>query len=150
DWSDNAAKQGKPEGETLTLRKQLQKEMGQLGFRGLLQQAEGSQGAARAWEGARKGLWEAEEYRAKVRPEYARRLRLLLTGPGAAQEVELVNHLPTFDARTNFLKMKEAEHNGEPLKAKVTYLKEIGLQRGDSVDLDGKLLKHYRDDLKHT
>jgi hypothetical protein len=150
DWSDNAAKQGKPEGETLVLRKQLQKEIGQVGFKGVLQQAEKSQGAARSWEAARVGLWGAEEYRGKVRPEYAKRLQGLVIGPGPAQEVELVNHLPSFDARTNFLKMKEAEHNGQPLRPRVSYLKDIGLQRGESFDLDGKLVKQYKDDVKHT
>jgi hypothetical protein len=151
DWSDNPAKGAKPEGETLVLRKQLEKEMGQLGFKGLLQGGEKSQKAARSWEAARVGLWEAEEYRRKLRPEYAKRLQSLIMskGPGNPQEVELVGHLPAMD-KTGFPKMKDAEHHDKPLLPKATYFTNIGQKRTEALELDQKLTRHYKTDLGHT
>jgi hypothetical protein len=149
DWSDNQAKAGKPEGETLTLRKQLQKELGQQGHRSLLQQAEKSQGAMAAWEAARVDLLNTEDYRRRVRPIYATRLQRLLAGAGPVQEVELANHMPALD-KSLLPVMKDAEHNGAKMRTRDTYFKDIGLQRDEALSLDGRLLAYYREDLKHT
>lgn len=150
DWSDNPAKQGRPEGQSLVLRKKLEKELGQLGFRSVLKGADSPQGVARSWEAARISFAQAEDLRTKYRPEYATRLQRLLSGPGAIQEVVLKNHLPEFDPRSGFLVMTDAKHNGKPLASRSTYFKDIALQRGESFDLDGKLTKQYKEDVSHT
>lgn len=149
DWSDNPAKAGKPEGETLALRKQLQKELGQLGFKAVLSQAEAPQGAARAWGAARVELLGMEEARARLRPGYARRLQQLLTGPGPLPEVELVNHMPA-PGPDGLPRTKRAQSNDADLLPRAKYFADIKGKRKESLDLDVALRKLYREDVRHT
>lgn len=153
DWSDNAAKAGKPDGETLVQRKQLQKDLAALGYKKLMTGEAKAEGAAASWEDARAALGAAEARRDAARPFYPERLRHLLSGATPdrpAQEVELARHLPVIDPKTGAPKMKDIEYNGKALVSRSNLLTDLGSRRGQWLAMTGKLASQYLEDAKAT